>query len=77
MYIIWSYRHSQYWRDKRAGYTSDAFKAGVYSAPMAGDIVISSGLPGNNVAIDVALIPQIAELSVSELENKLNEWRRC
>jgi hypothetical protein len=40
-FVIWSFKHKQWWREGRAGYTPHLEQAGVYTAEDAGDIVTS------------------------------------
>lgn len=50
-YLIWSLKHGAWWGPARCGYVSDSVVAGRYTAEEAGEIVVSSGLPNENVAV--------------------------
>lgn len=76
-YLIWSYRHSQWWRANCSGYSAHIDDAGRYDAREAGEIVVGSGLPGQNVAVheDIA-IRIFATLDVDETEQRLEDYKR-
>lgn len=46
-YVIWSFKHKMWWRENRAGYTSELSQAGVYNGHEAGDIVTGSTFSEN------------------------------
>lgn len=76
-YLIWSWRHSQWWGPDHSGYTSDVTEAGRYTTMEAATIMIRSGLPGNNVAIDEQLVQlHLAGRSKDKIESTLDAWRR-
>lgn len=50
-YLIWSFEHKAWWRANKEGYTSHSEEAGRYLPGEAGDIVISTGIPNENVAV--------------------------
>ena len=50
-YLIWSLKHGQWWRTGGCGYCDDAAQAGRYNAAEAGDIVVNTGIPNENVAV--------------------------
>ena len=41
-YLIWSFRHGQWWYSDRCGYTDDIEQAGRYNAREAGEIATQS-----------------------------------
>ena len=43
-YVIWSFKHNQWWGPDQRGYTSDLSLAGLYGPTEAGEIVINSVL---------------------------------
>jgi hypothetical protein len=76
MYYIWSWRHSQWWGPNRAGYTSNIAHAGRYAPEAAGQIVVNSGLPGNNTAVHQKIAEdRLADESVGEIRRLLELWR--
>lgn len=49
-YVIWSFKHGQWWGPDRCGYTSDLSMAGRYSGRDAGEIT-TDDVMCNNVAM--------------------------
>ena len=49
-YVIWSFKHTQWWAPARRGYTASLGKAGDYTALEAGEIATGSVF-AENVAI--------------------------
>ena len=76
LYVIWSFRHNQWWQGSQSGYSPHLESAGRYTTEEAADITIGGGLPGANIAIDEALaMSQFAGSLPSEVLTKLNTWR--
>ena len=42
MYLIWSFKHGQWWYSNRCGYTENFAEAGRYSKSEAGEIATDS-----------------------------------
>lgn len=68
-YIVWSFRHNQWWGPDHRGYTSDPSLAGRYARGEAADIMLNA-LPGQNVAFDERLA-----LQSGSVEEKIADYR--
>ena len=76
-YVIWSWRHSQWWKPDHAGYTSHLSEAGRYTEQEAGAIHTGSGLPGCNTAIQEQTAKNCLDLaSADDVERMLDSLRR-
>lgn len=84
MYLIWSFRHRQWWGQDRAGYTLKLAQAGRYNLAQAADITINGGLPGGSLAVDeetVKVLTAGCDVTTPQdyaetVENKLENWKR-
>jgi hypothetical protein len=50
-YLIWSFKHGEWWRANRQGYTRHLSEAGRYSKGEAGHIVLNTGIPNENAGM--------------------------
>lgn len=75
-YLIWSWKHSQWWGPDRSGYTSDLAQAGCYTSEEAGEIVVGTGLPGQNTAVHRMIANnRFHGEDPDAIEEMLDSWR--
>ena len=71
-FVIWSFKHKQWWRANREGYTQHLAEAGRYNALDAGDIVTSSVM-GESAALCVPVAERFGAPTVTSLWQKVEE----
>lgn len=74
-FVIWSWRHSQWWKAEHSGYTNYLHEAGRYTQGEAGEIHTSNGM-GGNTALSEILAERIQNDDPKKVEAELNRLRR-
>lgn len=73
-YLLWSWRHHQWWGWDGSGYTPKIERAGQYTWASAAHHM-ESAMPGAITPVSMTLANQVTSLDPEEVEATLTHWR--